>query len=59
MIKALLDALDRLGSATVDELVDALKKDVTEVRYMIHEVLDLGKIAVDHDRPEAYRRVQD
>ena len=59
MIAALLDELDRLGSATVDELVAALKQDTAQVRHMIHEVLDLGQIAVDHDRPEAYRRVQD
>lgn len=59
MIAALLDAIERLGSATVDDLVAELQKDVTQVRHMIHEVLDLGQVAVDHARPEAYRRVND
>ncbi len=59
MIETLLETLDRLGSATVEELVVALRQDVERVRYVILEVLDLGKIAVDHARPEAYRRVTD
>lgn len=59
MIAALLDAIERLGSATVDDLVAALGHDVIQVRLMIDEVLDLGQVAVDHARPEAYRRVND
>jgi len=59
LIAALLDTIERLGSATVDELVDALQQDVTQVRHMILEVLDLGQVAVDHARPEAYKRITD
>lgn len=50
----LLAALAVLGSATVSELVVALKLDLTQVQHIIHEALDQGVIAIANDRPDAY-----
>ncbi len=58
MIAALLDAIDRLGSATVEDLVAALGHDVVQVRHLIHEVLDQGLVRVLPERPDAYAVVR-
>ncbi len=58
MIAALLDAIERLGSATIDDLVAALGHDVVQVRHLVHEVLEQGLVSVLPDRPDAYAVVR-
>lgn len=58
MIADLLDAIDRLGSASVEDLVAALGHDVIQVNHLIHEVLEQGLVSVLPDRPDAYAVVR-
>ena len=54
----MLMVLEELGSATVDQIVEALGIDAVLAGFLIIEALDQGLVCVTTDRREAFERAR-